>query len=208
MLTSVFTRQSSRPASPMLVIPSRTELRARPIETARLSLFPIDSSDAKDLWQAVEASRSQLEQWLPWVPYNTDPSANQRFIDACAADWDAGRAVRFVLRDRRTRALVGLVGLEACVHLHRSCELGYWLRTDATGRGLMTEAARAALDFAFHRMGVHRVRVAAATDNHRSLRVIGRLGFRFEGIARQAEFCHRRWLDHAVFALLATDVRE
>jgi ribosomal-protein-serine acetyltransferase len=37
--------------------------------------------------------------------------------------------------------------------------------------------------------------------------VIHSLGFRFEGIARQAERCDERWLDHAVFALLATDER-
>jgi ribosomal-protein-serine acetyltransferase len=51
------------------------------------------------------------------------------------------------------------------------------------------------------------VRVAAATDNHASLSVIGRLGFHFEGIARQAERCHGRWLDHAVFSMLVTDRR-
>ena len=51
------------------------------------------------------------------------------------------------------------------------------------------------------------MRVAAATDNHPSLAVIARLGFRFEGIAREAERCHGRWLDHAIFALLATDTR-
>jgi ribosomal-protein-serine acetyltransferase len=37
--------------------------------------------------------------------------------------------------------------------------------------------------------------------------VIRRLGFRFEGIARQAERCNGRWLDHAVFALLVTEPR-
>jgi ribosomal-protein-serine acetyltransferase len=56
-------------------------------------------------------------------------------------------------------------------------------------------------------VNAHRVRVAAATDNHPSLAVIRRLGFKFEGIARQAERCNGRWLDHAVFALLVTDPR-
>ena len=59
--------------------------------------------------------------------------------------------------------------------------------------------------FALERLGVHRVRCAAATDNYSSLRVIARLGFRFEGIARQAEFVGGRWVDHAVFARLSTD---
>jgi ribosomal-protein-serine acetyltransferase len=192
----------------MLVIPPRAEIRAHPIETSRLLLSPVEPSDAPELWLAVDGSREHLERWLPWVPFNSDPAANQRFTDACAADWDAGRAVRFTVRERASRTLVGIVGLEACVHLHRSCELGYWLRKEATGRGLMTEASRSAIDFAFHQMGAHRIRVAAATENYRSLQVIWRLGFRFEGLLRQAEFCNRRWLDHAVFGLLSTDMPE
>lgn len=191
----------------MLVIPSRAELRARPIETERLLLVPIDPTDGPELWLAVNGSRGALQRWLPWVQFHTDPAASTRFAEACSADWDQGRALRFVIRERAHRTLVGVVGLESCVQLHRSCELGYWLRREATRRGLMTEASRAAIDFAFKQMGVHRVRVAAATDNHASLAVIGRLAFRFEGIARQAEWCDGRWLDHAVFAFLSTDMR-
>jgi ribosomal-protein-serine acetyltransferase len=191
----------------MLVIPPRAELRARPIETERLTLLPIDPADGPELWTAVSGSRQFLQRWLPWVQFHTDPQSSTRFADACAADWDQGRALRFVIRERSTRMLAGVVGLEACIHLHRSCELGYWLRREGTGRGLMTEASRGAMDFAFKYMGAHRIRVAAATDNHASLAVIGRLGYRFEGIARQAEWCDGRWLDHAVFALLSTDGR-
>lgn len=190
---------------PLLSIPSRAVLRRAPVETARALLLPIDLNDGPELWEAVDGSRWHLERWLPWVPYNSTPEASLRYAEACASDWDAGRAVRFAVRDRSSNALLGVVGLDSCVHLHRSCELGYWLRRDATGRGLMTEAARACVDFAFGRMGVHRIRCAAATDNMPSLRVIGRLGFRFEGIARQAEFVGSRWLDHALFARLATD---
>lgn len=191
----------------MLVIPARAELRSSPIETERLMLLPVDPSDGPELWFAVNGSRAFLQRWLPWVQFHTDPGASARFAEACAADWDQGRALRFVIRERSSRTLSGIVGLESCVHMHRSCELGYWLRREATGRGLMTEASNGCIDFAFRHMGAHRIRVAAATDNHPSLSVIGRLGFRFEGIARQAEWCDGRWLDHATFALLSTDAR-
>lgn len=190
---------------PLLTIPARALLRRAPLETARTLLFPIDASDGPELWEAVDSSRWHLERWLPWVPYNNTPDASLRYAEACATDWDAGRAVRFAIRDKSTAVLLGVVGLDSCVHLHRSSELGYWLRREATGRGIMTEAARAAVEFAFTRMGVHRLRCAAATDNMPSLRVIGRLGFRFEGVARHAEFVGNRWLDHALFARLATD---
>ncbi len=189
----------------VLVIPTRATVRSTPVATARLLLFPIEAPDGADMWNAVDGSRWHLERWLPWVPYNNTPEASLRYAEASAADWDAGRAVRFAVRDAQTRALLGVVGLDSCVHLHRSCELGYWLVREATGRGLMTEAAGACVEFALRTMGVHRVRCAAATDNYASLRVIQRLGFKFEGIARQAEFVGSRWVDHAVFSRLSTD---
>jgi ribosomal-protein-serine acetyltransferase len=189
----------------VLAIPSRSTVRSRPLETERALLTPIDPADGPELWTVVDGSRWHLERWLPWVPFNNTPEASQRYAEACASDWDAGRAVRFGVRDRQTRELLGVVGLDACVHLHRSCELGYWLQRAATGRGLMTEAARAVVSFALGRMEAHRIRCAAATDNYPSLRVIARLGFRFEGIARQAEFVDQRWVDHAVFSKLSTD---
>jgi len=190
---------------PMLSVPTRAEVRARPLETSHLLLMPIDVSDSQELWTAVEGSRAHLEPWLPWVPFNTDADASYRYADASASDWDHARACRFTIRDKATRTFLGVVGLEAFAHLHLSVELGYWLRLDATRRGVMTEAARGVVSWAFTKVNVHRVRVAAATDNHASLSVIRRLGFRFEGIAREAERCHGRWLDHAIFALLASD---
>lgn len=190
-----------------LIVPPRADLRARPIETDRLTLAPVDPADSEEVWLAVQGSRPLLQKWLPWVPYYTEPTSSLRFTEACVSDWDNGRALRFSIRERAGRTFVGVVGLESCVHIHRQCDLGYWLRKEGMRRGLMTEAARAAVEFAFRYMGAHRIRVAAATDNHASQRVISRLGFRFEGIARQAEWCDDRWLDHGVFALLATDPR-
>ncbi len=189
----------------MVNLPTRASLRANPIGSSRLLLFPIDQSDARELWLAVEESRNYLAPWLPWVPFQQDEPALLRFADACVADWDAGRALRMVIRERVSKTFVGIVGLETCVHMHASCELGYWLREPAQGRGYMTEAAATLVRAAFEKFNMHRIRVAAATTNHKSLAVILRLGFRFEGIAREAEYCAGRWLDHAQFGMLATD---
>lgn len=191
----------------MLAVPPRSDLRARPLETSRLILHPLDATDTRELWTSVESSRQHLEPWLPWVPFNIDLESSGRYAEASAGDWDAARACRFAIRERASRRFIGVIGLESFAHLHESVELGYWLRLDACGKGLMTEAGRATLDWAFGSVNAHRVRVAAATDNHASLSVIRRLGFRFEGIARQAERCNGRWLDHAVFALIVGDRR-
>ena len=190
---------------PMLRIPPRLELRRRPVETPRLHLVPLDTADAPEMWASVEACRAYLEPWLPWVPFQTEPASSAQYADASMSDWDYGRALRFAIRERPSKKFLGIVSLEQLQHMNLSCDLGYWLRKDANGRGLMTEAASATVSWAFRHLGAHRVRVAAATDNHASLAVIRRCGFRFEGIARQAELIMGRWLDHAIFAKLATD---
>jgi len=189
----------------MLSIPARPSLSRSPLVTPRLVLRPLEQVDEPDLWDAISANREQLQRWLPWVPYNDSHEANQRYIEACLTDWDIGRALRFSIRLAETERLVGLVSLDNCVHIHRNCELGYWLCSDVWGQGYMTEASLACLRFAFTRLGAHRVRCAAATENHRSLAVIARLGFRFEGIAREAEYVDSRWVDHAIFARLSSD---
>lgn len=186
----------------MLAIPPRAELRARPISGQRVDLIPMEGHAAAELWEVVDGSRDWLQPWLPWVPYQKSIESAQRFADASVADWDSGRALRFAIRARSNRELLGVVGLEGCVEMHRSCDLGYWLRRQSAGHGYMTEAATLCVDFGFRTVGVHRIRVAAATGNHPSLAVIARLGFRFEGIARHAEWCDGRWLDHATFSLL------
>lgn len=183
----------------------RARLRHAPLLGTSLVLSPLEPADGPELWQVVDESRVHLAQWLPWVPYNTTPISSQRYVESCAADWDAGRALRFGIRKHPDGDLLGVVSLDNCVHVHRSCDLGYWLKKDVQGRGLMSEAARLALQFAFDDLGVHRVRCAAATDNHRSLAVIAKLRFQFEGVARHAEFVDNRWVDHAQFSRLSTD---
>ena len=140
--------QTAVPKRRALSIPSRAAARAEPLVTERTRLTPIDPGDAAELWDVIDASRAHLERWLPWVPFNNTPEASRRYAAACASDWDAGRAVRFGIRDRTSGTLLGVVGLDSCVHLHLSCELGYWLQKGATGRGLMTEAASACIAFA------------------------------------------------------------
>jgi ribosomal-protein-serine acetyltransferase len=53
----------------MLVVPPRSDLRHRPIETERLLLAPVDPADSHEVWLAVSGSRAVLSRWLPWVQF-------------------------------------------------------------------------------------------------------------------------------------------
>lgn len=197
--------RAAPPPLPALRIPPRHQLRRAPLVGPRVVLSPVEPADGPELWEAVDSSREHLSPWLPWVPFNDSLETSQRYAEACAEDWDHGRALRFTIRAAHDRELLGVVGLDNCVHLHRNCDLGYWLTERASGRGLMSEAAGRCLAFAFHTVGMRRVRCAAAVHNARSLRVIQGLGFVREGLARSAELLSGEWVDHIVFSLLSSD---
>jgi ribosomal-protein-serine acetyltransferase len=104
-------------------------------------------------------------------------------------------------------AIVGMVGFHRFDWANRATSIGYWLAADHEGRGLMTEAVRALVEYAFETRGLHRIEIAAAVDNARSRAIPERLGFREEGVRRDAERHGERYLDLVLYARLATDPR-
>jgi RimJ/RimL family protein N-acetyltransferase len=85
----------------------------------------------------------------------------------------------------------------------QGCNLGYALDGTCQGQGLMHEALRAVLDEAFSpRLNLHRIQAGVRPENHRSLAVLARLGFRGIGLARHYLFIHGDWRDHQLFELI------
>lgn len=101
--------------------------------------------------------------------------------------------------------LIGAVGLNDIVARHRRGEVGYWLLPAHWGRGAATECLGAVVGHAFGAMGLHRLAAEVDVDNDRSVAVLRRLGFRFEGRRRGYEIKDGRHLDLDVYSRLATD---
>jgi ribosomal-protein-serine acetyltransferase len=165
----------------------------------------IEESDADELFALTDRNRAHLEPWMPWIALTRAPDDTLQFIRGTRrqlAD-DNGMQLAIVGTDG---AIAGVVGLHRIDWPNRATGIGYWLAADRQGQGLMTEAVRALVAYAFGR-GLHRIEIAAAVDNARSRAVPERLGFREEGVQRDAERHGERYVDLVVYALLATDPR-
>ena len=169
-----------------------------------LRLF--EESDAEEMYALVDRNRAHLEPWMPWVPLVRTPEDQLEFIRATRRQVaeNNGFQVAIVAADG---ALAGTAGFHGVSWLNRATSIGYWLGADHQGRGTMTQAVRALVDHAFGVWELHRIEIAAAVDNARSRAIPARLGFREEGVRREAERHGDRYLDLVVYGLLSTDPR-
>ncbi len=96
---------------------------------------------------------------------------------------------------------IGGVGLKFGDDVHRfTAELGYWLGEPFWGRGIMTEAVRRFVPWAFEHLEVHRIYAAAFAENDASIRVLEKAGFEREGRLRASVFKSGRIHDQLLYA--------
>jgi RimJ/RimL family protein N-acetyltransferase len=172
------------------------------LRTERLELSIPVASDTAAIFAACQDPGIQRYTTVP-SPYERHHA--EEFIPRVAAGWAAGSELTWAIRD--AGALVGVVGLFRVAN--GAAELGYWTAPEARGRGLLTEAARAVLDWAFSDdgLGVARVEWRAVVGNVASARAARTLGFRYEGLLREALTNPRGRDDGWIAGLLRDDDR-
>lgn len=151
------------------------------IRSERLVLEPVGPAHADALWGATRVSLDELRPWLGWSRGAT-PETTRGFAERSVTSWEADVDYAFVVLEGGE--VVGGVGIHT-PRLEGLGELGYWTRSDRTGRGYTTEAAGAAVDFAFTTLGLYRLELRAGVENVASQRVAEKLGFRREGTLRR-----------------------
>ncbi|MDQ4027753.1 MAG: GNAT family N-acetyltransferase [Actinomycetota bacterium] len=171
--------------------------------TDRLTLEPTGPDHADGLIAAKERSIEELRPWLAWAG-DEDPNSIRAFVHACQQEWDVSEWTFTILLDGE---VIGAVGVNRFDPMVSTANLGYWLRTDVAGRGLMTEAAAAVVEFAFGELALHRLELTAAPDNAASVRVAEKLGFKRGGTLRDGSRGSEGWHDVLVFDLLEHDPR-
>jgi RimJ/RimL family protein N-acetyltransferase len=152
-----------------------------PPESVELDGFHLRRStldDTEALTEAIKASFAELHPWMPWCTEPVENAKQQEFIERSAADWASQTAFNYLIIDAGG-ALIGTMGLMDRIG-PGGLEIGYWLRTDATGRGVMTAAVARLTDIALALPGVERVEIHCDAGNVRSAAVPRRLGYRLD----------------------------
>jgi phosphoribosyl-AMP cyclohydrolase/RimJ/RimL family protein N-acetyltransferase len=178
------------------MIPRRT------LVTPRLRLEPVSARHAGDIHAALVASRLELGRWMAWADQSRKATVD--FLRKSVYDWRTGASYVFAItEDGRAIGHID-IGLP---DYPGTGDMGYWIRSDRAGRGLVSEAGAAVVEFGFSQLKLERIELRAGVGNLASCRVATKLGFRFEGRLRRAARSATGRYDCYQYGLLRTDRR-
>ena len=170
-----------------------------------------EARHAAALFALVDADRERLRRWLPWVDSVRSVEDEAAALEAMVAANARGAGLSALLVDDGPSGdadqPVGGVALHHVDKHHLATSLGYWIASGWEGRGLVTAACAALVDYCVFDLGLHRIELRAEPGNARSLAVARRLGFRREGVLRDAQRVGARWTDLAVTSVLGPEWR-
>jgi ribosomal-protein-alanine N-acetyltransferase len=172
---------------------------ASTLETQRLQLRPLMLSDVDFVFQHFsdpevtrylldEAPLQQREEAQQLIEFFTNPQQTSN---------------RWGLWHKADARLIGTCGYHHWDKQRLRAEIGYDLSPTYWLQGLMAEAVRAALDYGFAQMKLHRVEALVYVGHPRSARVLEKLGFQREGTLRDYFTLNGQFYDHWMYSLLS-----
>ena len=185
---------------------SDATIRLQTLDLGReILLTPICASDARELFRLTDRNRAHLRAWLPWLDQILAVGDTRLFIRRNRSFARMGLGFVYVIRWKGR--IVGVIDMHHIDRMNRVASIGYWLSEDAQGRGIMSDACRAVVRVGFEQLRINRIEIRCATFNVRSRSIPEHLLFRLEGECRESEWLYDHFVDHAVYAMLASEWR-
>lgn len=166
-------------------------------------LKELSLSSAEIIFQSIDNSRHYLSEWLPFVKLTKSKDDTEKFINSVIYSQDNKKEKVFEIWYNEKFA--GLLGLKDINENYRKLELGYWLDQKMQGKGIITKACSTLIQFIFETMKMNRILIKVAVGNTKSSAIPKKLGFGFEGIEREGEALHGKFVDLEMYSFLKKD---
>ena len=170
-----------------------------------VSLRMFNSDDAEEFYYLTIRSKEYLKEWLGWLDYTKTVADTERNIAARCQEvvQNGGYPQSFAIIYKGM--IAGTIGFNTINKANKIGVVGYWLGEGFQGKGIMSKAFRALIDYGFNDLKLNRIEVRAAVGNTKSRALPEKFGFQQEGTIRDAEWLYDHFVDHAVYGLLARE---
>jgi ribosomal-protein-alanine N-acetyltransferase len=188
-------------ATNLAIVPSTFALNHDDV-TVRI----VRMKDAKSLGRLILGNREWLRPWEATNPEGPNTFDIKGQVRGLLRQMDDNFGLPFVVVV--DDEIVGQLNVANILYGSvSSAVIGYWIAPEFAGRSIMTKAVALVTDYLFDVVGLHRVEIDIRPENSSSLRIVEKLGFRFEGLKERFIHINGAWRDHYVFALTHEEVR-
>ena len=171
-----------------------------------ITLQPYQVSDIDSLYEAVRESVSEMFEWMPWCHPEYSIEESRTWIESQPDKWEKGEEYNFAISYNTGGLYLGGCGLRVIDRNIGIANLGYWVMTSQTKKGIATAATLLLTRFAFNELRLNRVEITVAVDNQASLRVAEKAGATKEGILRNKVIKKDTPCDAVMFSLIPQDL--
>ncbi|WP_041366628.1 GNAT family N-acetyltransferase [Methylophaga frappieri] len=155
---------------------------------------------ASELYELTECNREYLREWLPWLDSIGSISDTMAFIES-TTNGPATFALFY------SGKICGVAGFHNINSQHKYGSIGYWIAQNRTGKGIATAAVKELLRIGFEEYSLNKIEIRCAKNNSKSRAIPERLGFKYEASLRQCEWLYSKFVDHAIYSMLASEYR-
>lgn len=175
------------------------------LREGRVSIRAIKLRDAKKLEEELMRNRAWLRTWEATAPQSFVSFDTRAGIRNLLSHAKVGSGIPFAIE--YDGELIGQLNVSGIVYGSlSSAQLGYWVAERVAGKGVTPTAVALATDHCLLNLGLHRMEICIRPENSSSLRIVEKLGFRYEGLRRRYIHINGDWRDHFAFALTQEEV--
>lgn len=173
--------------------------------TDHLILSILHPNDADKVLSFYEKNKEYFEPWEPERDSKFYTISYQQL--SLAVEYNLimnNKILRFwVFHRNDPQTVIGSVNFYNIIQgSYSTCQLGYKLDRNFIGNGFALESVQAAMGILFEEYRLHRIEANIMPTNLRSIRLIKKLGFSYEGLCRSSIRINSKWEDHVRFALI------
>jgi RimJ/RimL family protein N-acetyltransferase len=161
-------------------------------------------TDVHPLLDAVRESCSELIRWMAWCHEDYGMEDARQWVESRERAWNDQVEFAFVMEDLHGR-LLGTCGLNRLDLLNRTANLGYWVRTSETKKGVATQAVNQLIEMTFAITQLNRLELLVSTRNLPSQRVAAKVGALREAHLRDRLICQGQFHDAYLYSVLRAD---
>ncbi|MFD2829652.1 GNAT family N-acetyltransferase [Corticicoccus populi] len=172
-----------------------------------VSLRLFNKNDAEEFYHLTMTSKPYLKEWLGWLDYVNTVEDTEKNIQSRWDELKANGGYPLSFAIIYNGRIAGTIGFNQIVWANKTGTVGYWLGEDYQGKGIMSRAFQALINYGFDDLKLNRIEVRAASGNDKSTALPVKFGFKEEGVIRQAEWLYNHYVDHVIYGLLSEDMK-